>query len=114
MNESEIKVAADQRTAEQNSSAAAIVCQPYASSRAARTADGVMRNFSNAGLYIETTHPFKSGTILVVRTVGRLSVAPSSTGENRPRSISLAEVRWRQELAHDADHRYGLGLRYLD
>ena len=38
----------------------------------------------------------------------------SMADEERPRSICLAEVKWRQELADENATRYGIGLRYLD
>jgi len=34
--------------------------------------------------------------------------------EERPRSICLADVKWRQELVDENVTRYGIGLRYLD
>ena len=108
------KPATDQRKSERRRTAVAIVCQPYSSSRAERTVDGVMRNLSNGGFYMETRHPFKNGSILIVRTRGGPPEPSWRVESPRPRSISLAEIRWRRELAEDAEVRYGLGLRYLD
>jgi hypothetical protein len=34
--------------------------------------------------------------------------------ESRPRTISLAEVKWRQKLADENAVRFGMWLRYLD
>ena len=47
-----------------------VICRPYTSTGNVRSAQGVMRNFSSHGAYIETDRRFKSGTILIVRTVG--------------------------------------------
>lgn len=104
----------DQRKTERHETAVAVVCQPYTSRRAERTIDGVMRNLSDGGFYMETRHPFKNGSILIVRTRGGPPEPSGRVESPRPRSISLAEIRWRRELAEDAEIRYGLGLRYLD
>jgi hypothetical protein len=102
------------RAAPRIATEAAIACRPFTSCGATHTADAVMRNFSEEGSYIETSHKFKLGTILHLRMV-RYPPMPSSTaGETRPRSICLAEVKWRQELADETATRYGVGLRYLD
>ena len=41
------------------------------------------------------------------------AIPPSIADEERPRSIGLAEVKWRQELAGKSATGYGIGLRYL-
>ena len=73
-----------------------------------------MRNFSSQGIYIETSHNYKSGTIVIMRMVRYPPMPSSMADEERPRSICLAEVKWRQELADKNTNRYGIGLRYLD
>ncbi len=73
-----------------------------------------MRNFSSGGSYIETSHKYKSGTILIVRTLRYLAMPPSIPNEEQPRSISLAEVKWLKELADENAIRFGMGLRNLD
>ena len=108
------KPATDQRRNVRNATAVSIICEPYTSGRAQRSVDGVLCNFSDDGFYMETTHPFLSGHIVIVRTLACLPTPISSFEGLRPRSISLAEVRWQQELAAEANFRYGLGLRYLD
>jgi hypothetical protein len=72
-----------------------------------------MRNFSSGGSYIETTDKYPSGTILIVRML-RYPSTPSSLDDERPRSICLAEVKWRRAVADETAIRYGIGLRYLD
>ena len=103
-----------ERAAPRNPTEAAITCRPYTSCRAFCPMDGVMRNFSSGGSYIETSHEYKSGTILIVRTLRYPTMPPSIPDQEQPRSISLAEVKWRQELADDNAIRFGMGLRYLD
>lgn len=93
---------------------AGITCRPYASSGATRASDGVMRNFSSGGSYIESSHKYKSGTILILRMVRYPTIPSSIPNEERPRSICLAKVKWQQELADHNAIRYGIGLKYLD
>ena len=102
------------RAAPRNSTEAVITCRPYTSSGAVRLSDGVMRNFSSDGSYIETSHEFKSGTILIVRMLFYPPTEPAVNEESRPRTICLAEVKWRQKLADVNAVRFGMGLRYLD
>lgn len=102
------------REAPRSPTDAAITCRPYTSSGAAHVSDGVMRNFSSDGSYIETSHGFKSGTILIVRMLFYPSMASTVNEESRPRTICLAEVKWRQKLADENAVRFGMGLRYLD
>jgi hypothetical protein len=92
---------------------AGITCRPYASSGATRASDGVMRNFSNGGFYIETSHYHKPGTILIMHMIRYPPMLSTMADKERPRSICLAEVKWRQELADDNATGYGIGLRYL-
>ena len=102
------------RTASRNPTEAAVACQPYASSAANRALEGVMRNYSSQGSYIETVHDFLLGTILIVRVVRYMFVPGSLVGETQPRPICLAEVKWRQELADGHIVRYCMGLKYID
>lgn len=102
------------RSAPRNPIEVAIHCRPYASSGDTRAAEGVMRNFSSTGSYVETCEEFSAGTILIVRIVGNAVSPLSSTNGEVPRSIGIAEVKWRQRLEDDPWIRYGMGLRYLD
>ena len=102
------------RVAPRNPTEAAITCRAYASTGAICASDGVMRNFSTQGSYIETSHNYQSGTILIMRMVRYPAIPPSIADEARPRSICLAEVKWRQELAGENAIGYGIGLRYID
>jgi hypothetical protein len=102
------------RTASRNPTEAAIVCRLFTSGGVPHTADGVMRNFSEEGSYIETSQEFELGTILHLRTVRFASGSPSAATETLPRSICLAEVKWRHEMVGENTIQYGFGLRYLD
>ena len=52
-----------------------------------------MRNFSTEGSYIETSHKYQSGTILIVRIIHYPRLPISAANEEQPRSICLAEVK---------------------
>ena len=111
--------AADQRTpierfATRMPTAATVTCRPYVSNGAVRSADGIMRNCSSDGAYIETCRRFYAGTILVIRTVHEKRHTTAAQSDPHPPSICLAEVRWWQELDAGQRTRYGMGVRYLD
>ena len=102
-----------ERVAQRSSTKADITCQPYVSSREARISDGIMRNFSSSGSYVEISGKFVSGTILVMRMLNCPPVTPTLSNDSHPRTICLAEVKWCRELAEENDKRYGMGLKYL-
>ena len=102
------------RIALRNLTEATITCRPYASTCTICASDGVMRNFSSEGSYIETSHEYKSGTILIMRMVRYPQIPSSVADEKQPRSICLAEVRWQKRLTDENTFRFGTGLRYLN
>jgi hypothetical protein len=102
------------RTALRNHTQAHIICKPYTSDGVFRKVEGVMRNFSRNGSYIETSQPFKSGTILILRMEQYPSVPSSADSDQWPRSFCLAEVKWQQTMDDKETTRYGMGVRYLD
>ncbi|BBO74103.1 hypothetical protein DSCW_15200 [Desulfosarcina widdelii] len=102
------------RTTLRNHTRAHIICKPYTSGGIFRKVEGVMRNFSRNGSYIETSHPFKSGTILILRMEQYPSVPASVDSDQWPRSFCLAEVKWQQAMGDKETTRYGMGVRYLD
>lgn len=102
------------RAASRSPTETAITCRPYVSYRAACTSDGVMRNFSNHGFYVETSGRFESGTILIVRMLRYPAVTSNLDCDSQPRTICLAEVKWCRKLVEGNGTRYGMGLRFLD
>jgi hypothetical protein len=92
---------------------ASITCRPF-TSNVAQASDGVMRNFSSTGSYIETSRGFKPGTVLIVRMTRYTAMPSSIAAEEGLRSISLAEVKWMLELADESTTRYGMGVRYFN
>jgi hypothetical protein len=91
-----------------------VICQPYTSCGSERSARGKMRNFSSQGAYIEIDRKFKSGTIIIVRTTGALPTRVSSEHRDKPRSICLGEIKWRQDVLHALKAIYGIGLKYFN
>lgn len=102
------------RVASRNPTEGVIACQPFNSCGPIHTVDGVMRNFSEEGSYIETSREFTLGTILHLRMVHYPPRSLSQTAETLPRSNCLAEVKWRKEMVGENTIQYGFGLRYLD
>jgi len=100
--------------ASRNCTETAVTCRPFTSGSAIHTADGVMRNFSDGGVYIETSREFKLGTILHLRMVHYPSRPLSLAAEALPRSTCLVEVKWLQKMVGENIIQYGFGLRYID
>lgn len=93
---------------------AAITCQPFTSSGALRASNGVLRNFSCNGSYIETSCELKPGTIIIIQMTRCPPLPSSLAAEEGLRTICLAEIKWRQELTDAKAIRFGMGVRYLD
>lgn len=102
------------RDASRKPTEAIVRCQPYTSCGTARSANGVMRNFSSDDAYIETTTAFRSGMTLFLRMLRYPPARLDADDADRPRSICLAEVKWQQSLADTDAMRYGMGVRYLE
>jgi hypothetical protein len=101
------------RVALRNPTETLITCRPYTSSGAICASDGVMRNFSSEGSYIETSHNYQSGAILIMQIMCYPRMEECMGNGDWPPSICLVEVKWRQELIDENGVRYGIGLRYL-
>ena len=102
------------RVTARNHTEAAIACRQFTSGGTSYAANGVMRNYSEEGCYIETSHEFNLGTILHLRIVHYPPCPPSLAVEELPRSICLAKIKWQQVLVGENTIQYGFGLRYLD
>jgi hypothetical protein len=90
-----------------------ITCRPFSSDGRQHASDGIMRNISSNGFYIESSKAYTSGTILLMRTV-RYPAVNSMDADERPRSICLAEVKWMQTLTQEDAVCFGMGVRYLE
>ena len=78
--------------------------------------DGVMRNYSAIGTYIESRCGFSKGSLLMVRVV-KYPDCTHDPGKDPAslRAHGLAEVKWvrRLEDRPAATGCYGLGLHYI-
>lgn len=101
------------RVETRNPTQAPVSCRLFTSG-AIHACDGVMRNFSSGGSYIETSDTFAPGSILLIRMHLSPPLPSSLAAEEGLRTISLAEVKWRRQLSGVDAKRYGIGLRYLD
>ena len=103
----------NQRIEPRNRTEVLITYRPFASSGAFQSADGVMRNFSDGGFYIETTRAVSERTTLILRIIRFSATWSPTVPEHGPRTICLAEVRWQKEIPDERALRYGMGLKYL-
>jgi hypothetical protein len=102
------------RNASRNAGEAVIACRLFTSSGGANhTIDTIMSNFSEDGVYIESSRDFRIGALLHLRIVGYPITHQSILHEKQPRSNCLAEVKWRREKVELGTRRYGLGLKYI-
>ena len=74
--------------------------------------DAKLLNFSENGIYIETSHDLKPGTTIFLQMNIDYSFKSYSPAHPRPRSISLGEVKWRTDLSGSDQSCYGIGVRY--
>ena len=74
--------------------------------------DAKLLNFSQSGVYFETGHDFKPGCTILMKMKTAFPSKFNSKDQQRPRSVSLGEVKWRIDLSVSENSRYGLGVRY--
>ena len=101
------------RTQDRGLTNACITCRSFTSD-IIQASDGIMRNYSNSGGYIETSRKFSLGTVLVVRMTRCPGMGSSFAAEEGLRTIGLAQVKWMQELADKNTARYGMGIEYFE
>ena len=69
-------------------------------------------NFSEGGVYFKTGHDLKPGATIFLKMNMVSSSKINSLDPERPRSVSLGEVRWRMDLSGSDQSCYGVGVRY--
>jgi hypothetical protein len=74
--------------------------------------DAKLLNFSRSGVYFETGHDLKPGSTILLKMKMVSSSRFKSLDHERPRSISLGEVKWRIDLSGSDKSYYGVGVRY--
>ena len=76
--------------------------------------DGVLRNFSPKGAYIESKCNCRKGSVLIVRILEYPREEISSNSQVVIRSVGLAEVKWVHPMGGIYEKGYGIGLKYLN
>jgi hypothetical protein len=74
--------------------------------------DATLLNFSENGIYFETAHDLKPGTTIFL---DMKRVSPSRFNcmdHERPRLVSLGEVKWRIDLSGKTQSNFGYGVSY--
>ena len=74
--------------------------------------DAKILNFSQSGVYFETGHELKPGSTIILKMKMGSSNRFYSLGHERPRSVSLGEVKWATDLSESGKSNYGVGVRY--
>jgi len=71
-------------------------------------------NFSRNGIYFETAHEVKPGTIVFVRLEALLSKNMRLDDHECLRTVTLGEVKWCNELPADGVSYFGVGVRHCE
>jgi hypothetical protein len=74
--------------------------------------DARLINFSDDGVYFETGRELKPGVsiFLDMKRVSSSMIEPKD--HQRPKSVSLGEVRWCSDLSRKDQNIYGVGVRF--
>ena len=74
--------------------------------------DAKLLNFSEGGIYFETGHDLKPGATIFLKMdmVSSNNIHPLDP--ERPRSVSLGEVKWCVDLSGSDQSNYGVGVGY--
>jgi hypothetical protein len=77
-----------------------------------KTFTAEMLNYSEGGIYFESDSFFEKGTNIFfkVKTCSSGTYGPGLG--NGLRTVSLAEVRWWQEMSSEDSSRFGMGVKY--
>jgi hypothetical protein len=77
--------------------------------------DAKLINFSNDGVYFETGRELelKPGVSIFLDMKRISSSMIESKCHQRPKSVSLGEVRWCADLSRRDQNIYGIGVRFL-
>jgi len=87
-----------------------IVCRHLNTAIAGSSFDGVMKNCSIHGVYVELAARCEVGTFLVIRVTGGSGGYSKDEGFQ---SLSVAEVKWSRLIPAEGEARYATGLKYV-
>jgi hypothetical protein len=88
-----------------------IACLFTSSGEANHTTDAIMSNFSEDGVFMESSHDFRIGALLHLRMVDYPITHQSVRHKKQPRSNCLAEVKWRRENVAFGVRQLAIGKR---
>ena len=74
--------------------------------------DAKLLNFCEGGIYIETSHDLKRGTMIFLKMKMDSLIKLNSLDHGGPRSVSMGEVKWHIDLSGNDKTYYGVGVRY--
>jgi hypothetical protein len=74
--------------------------------------DAKLLNFSEGGVYIETAYDLKPGCTIFLDMKMVPSSKINSPSHERPRLVSLGEVKWRVDLSGCGQTYCGVGVGY--
>lgn len=102
----------DKRQDNRSGVAVSIDCQPFSLVYETDQNEGILRNYSDEGAYVELPRSYHKGNILLMRL---LEESPTVLDEEvgTCRSMSLAEVKWVRPIEGVGPPRYGIGLKML-
>jgi hypothetical protein len=109
-----IKYGASARKTDRQKTETQVSCRIYTSSEVARAVTGVLRNYSAEGGYIETAHPIRIGTVLMLKLNPQAGEQPLAEAGEQPQPFCLMEVKWCQLLEVESLQRFGVGLHRLE
>lgn len=90
-----------------------VSCSAFTSNVPESGIEGNVINFSDDGFYMETRCKYPVTTILLIRVIHYSKRMTRTSDQIGPKSLCLAQVRWRREVNGQYSIRYGMGLRYL-
>jgi len=74
--------------------------------------DAKLLNFSGSGVYFETDHDLNPGDMILMRMIMVTESKINFSDHERPRTVSLGEVKWRIDLSSGGKSYFGVGVRH--
>lgn len=78
-----------------------------------QTFHGRVLNYSESGIYFECPSFFKEKSVILIKSLERLSISAPGDVYCAPRTVSLAEVKWYKKMSDTKISRYAMGAGYL-
>jgi hypothetical protein len=75
--------------------------------------DGEVVDVSEKGMSFRSRVPLKPGSAIFIRTQKYCRMISNANAEIRPRTVTLAEVKWCRELTSKYETLFDIGVIYL-